>query len=129
MKPDTSVPDEFAKNLSPIQPEDLIAKEEDYRVGPNDLISVGIADLVGPGVETVKSVRISDTGIISLPLIGTINGERRTVRCHVEGETRRLVTKAHQDRSPVICTGDLAKEGKAYHLKNVREMEIVEGEE
>jgi hypothetical protein len=68
-----------------------------------------------------------DTDLVTM--IGAINGEPRTVRCHVEGETRRLVTKAHHDRSPIICTGDLVKEGKVYHLKNVREIQILDDEE
>lgn len=61
-------------------------------------------------------------------LVGTVNGERRAVRCHLEGEARGLATKAHHDRSPIVCTGDLVKEGKAYHLKNVRDLEVLEDE-
>jgi RNA polymerase sigma factor (sigma-70 family) len=42
------------------------------RVGVGDFIRVDIADLVGPGVETTITDRVSDTGQIALPQAGSI---------------------------------------------------------
>jgi protein involved in polysaccharide export with SLBB domain len=51
--------------------EDLKVDSADYVIGRNDLLSVSLTD-VTPGVETVKTTRVSESGNISLPLIGQI---------------------------------------------------------
>jgi protein involved in polysaccharide export with SLBB domain len=56
---------------SEIRPEDHIPRV--YRVRPGDVVGITIADLVAPGVETVKAVRVSEVGTISLPLLGPIH--------------------------------------------------------
>ena len=60
------------EEISPITPDDLKVPVEDYKIGPGDLLNVSITDLVGPGVETVKSTRVTDSGQISMPLVGAI---------------------------------------------------------
>jgi protein involved in polysaccharide export with SLBB domain/beta-lactamase regulating signal transducer with metallopeptidase domain len=77
---------------SPILPEDLKEVVDDYRTGPGDLLSVSITDLVGPGVETVKQVRVSDTGMISTPLVPPIKVTALTVP-----EMEKAVQKAYRD--------------------------------
>ena len=42
------------------------------RIGVGDFLRVDIADLVGPGVETTITDRVSDTGQIALPQAGSI---------------------------------------------------------
>ena len=74
-----------------------------------------------------KLVKVNDD-VDEVTMIGAINGERRTVRSRVDGEMRKQITRAHHDRSPITCMGDLIKEGKGFYLKNVREMLIVEDE-
>ena len=51
--------------------EDLKVDSADYLIGRNDLLSVSLTD-VTPGVETVKTTRVSESGNISLPLIGQV---------------------------------------------------------
>ncbi len=51
---------------------DLEVDREDYRIGRNDLVTVSITDLVGQGVETVTTKRVSESGNVSLPLVGTV---------------------------------------------------------
>lgn len=51
--------------------EDLKVDSSDYVIGRNDLLSISLTD-VTPGVETVKTTRVSESGNISLPLIGQI---------------------------------------------------------
>lgn len=42
----------------------------DYIIGPNDMLSISVYDLVGPGgMETTKMARVSGTGYISLPML------------------------------------------------------------
>ena len=64
--------DEQFLNATDPKPEDNVASDADYVVGKNDLLSVTITDLVGIGVETTKTTRVSESGNISLPLVGQI---------------------------------------------------------
>ncbi len=52
-----------------VRPEDLKAIESDYVIGRNDLITVSILDLTGERVETVRTARVSETGLLSLPML------------------------------------------------------------
>lgn len=59
-------------NATDIRPEDTVATPSDYTIGRNDLIQVSINDLQALGTETVKQARVSESGNISLPLIGQV---------------------------------------------------------
>ena len=82
-----------APEPTPILPEDLKEVVEDYRTGPGDLLGVSIADLVAPGAETVKQARVSETGAISLPLVGSIKVAGLTAP-----EVEAAVQKAYRDK-------------------------------
>jgi protein involved in polysaccharide export with SLBB domain len=74
---------------SDVRPDDLIPPAPgDYRVQPGDVLELKFGDLVGPGIETVKVVRVSGTGTISLPLLGPI---------HVAGMTEAEINEAIDD--------------------------------
>jgi protein involved in polysaccharide export with SLBB domain len=82
--PSASAPATPSVRYSDVRPDDLIPSGE-YRVQPGDVLEVTFTDLVGPGVETAKVVRVSESGTISLPLIGQM---------HVEGMTEAEVSQA-----------------------------------
>ncbi|HXE52194.1 MAG TPA: M56 family metallopeptidase [Tepidisphaeraceae bacterium] len=42
---------------------------KDYRISPNDLLSITLSDLSGPNSETVKQQRVTEQGKISLPYL------------------------------------------------------------
>jgi Zn-dependent protease with chaperone function len=44
----------------------------------NDLLNFSVRELTGPGVETVRQVRVSDKGTVTLPLVGTLKVEGLT---------------------------------------------------
>jgi polysaccharide export outer membrane protein len=69
--------EEFTQAVD-VQQTDLVASSTDYVIGRNDLVNVSITDLVGPGIETVKTARVSESGKLSLPLIGQIQAEGLT---------------------------------------------------
>ncbi len=71
-------PDEQFANAREVQPGDLIPQGGDYTIGKGDLVAVSITDLVGPGVETTKTARVSDSGNINLPLVGQVHAEGLT---------------------------------------------------
>jgi len=81
--------DQFA-NSTEVKPEDLIASSEDYRVGPGDLVSVSVTDLVQPGVESVRTNRVSESGQLSLQLVGPVR-----VSGYTEAELEQTVRQAY----------------------------------
>ena len=52
-----------------VRPDDLKVIAADYVIGRNDLLSVSIFDLTAGGVESVRTVRVSETGMLSLPML------------------------------------------------------------
>lgn len=77
-----------------IRQSDLTEANEDYRVGANDLLQVSITDLVGPGIETVKAMRVSESGYISLPLVGQVKASGYT-----EAQLEDAVSAAYRDKN------------------------------
>src|SRR5262249_6173656 len=59
----------------------------------SDLLNITITDLVSPGVETQKQARVSETGKISLPLIGQLQAEGLT-----EAQLEQAITAAYRDQ-------------------------------
>src|SRR4051794_16479639 len=50
-----------------VKPDDLKVVAADYVIGRNDLITVSVFDLVNGGIESVRTSRVSETGMLSLP--------------------------------------------------------------
>jgi protein involved in polysaccharide export with SLBB domain len=76
-----------------IEPADLVPDISDYKIGPNDLLSVAIFDLLGEGTgEQVKTVRVTETGMISLTFIPPVKASGLTER-----ELEQAVSKAYED--------------------------------
>ena len=71
-------PDQRFITATNIRSEDLQPAAHDYVIGPNDMLTISVADLVQPGTETVKSTRVSESGNISLPYIGQVHATGRT---------------------------------------------------
>jgi polysaccharide biosynthesis/export protein len=69
--------DEFTEAVAPT-PDDLIPAAGDYKISPNDLLEVTIADLQAPNVDTFRRMRVSETGNINLPYLGQVKAEGLT---------------------------------------------------
>jgi protein involved in polysaccharide export with SLBB domain len=80
-------------NATEVGPEDLVAPTGDYAIGRADLINISISDLSTTGVETVVQKRVSETGKISLPLIGLIPASGLT-----EAELEQVIAKGYRDK-------------------------------
>ncbi len=85
-------PDQGFANATDVRPEDLKVQAVDYVIGANDLLNVSVTDLVGPGVETVKTTRVSESGNVSLPLIGQIHATDLT-----EAELEKVIQQSYRD--------------------------------
>ncbi len=87
--PEDSANGDFG-NARPPKASDLVATAVDYKIGRNDLVTVSITDLVGTGVETSTTKRVSESGNVSLPLVGTVQ-----VLGLTEPEAERTVAGAY----------------------------------
>ncbi|MGC3957500.1 MAG: polysaccharide biosynthesis/export family protein [Verrucomicrobiota bacterium] len=76
-----------------IKQADLQVSTADYVIGRNDLIQISITEVAGPGMETTKAARVSESGMISLPLIGTIKASGMT-----EAELEKAISQTYADR-------------------------------
>jgi polysaccharide export outer membrane protein len=85
--------DQFAK-AEDVKPEDLVSTNQDYLIGRNDVLSISITDLVAPGVETLKQLKVSESGNISLPLVGQVRAEGLT-EAQLETEIQRAYREAN----------------------------------
>jgi polysaccharide export outer membrane protein len=85
-------PDMDVANATDIKPEDMIATPMDYQIGKNDLVQVSIQDLQAIGAETVKQARVSESGNISLPLIGQVQAVGYT-----EAQLEQIIAAKYTD--------------------------------
>ncbi|HZZ43907.1 MAG TPA: polysaccharide biosynthesis/export family protein [Tepidisphaeraceae bacterium] len=66
------------QSATEVRPEDLVAHPEDYLISPDDLLTITVSDLVGPGADQVSSRRVTETGRVSLPMLGQIPAAGRS---------------------------------------------------
>jgi polysaccharide biosynthesis/export protein len=92
LAPGWEQPDSDFAMAEPPQPTDMETATEDYNIGPGDDILVSITDLVAPSVETVRQIRVSESGRISLPLIGQLNAQGMT-----EAQLEQTIVQAYRD--------------------------------
>ncbi|MCP9861380.1 polysaccharide biosynthesis/export family protein [Cyanobium sp. Cruz-8H5] len=88
--------DEWTNAVDP-SPTDLVFTAKDYRIGPGDLLNVTISDLAGPGSETQRPIRVSDSGAVNIPLIDEIKAADLT-----ETELQRAIRKAYRDGNLIL---------------------------
>ncbi len=88
-------PNEEFPTARNIEAADLRVDSSDYVVGKNDLLQIALTD-VTPGVETVKTARVSESGNVSLPLIGQVPAAGLT-----EAQLERAIQQKYQDQGIV----------------------------
>lgn len=65
-------PEQVIPGLSQPTSEDLVPEITEYTMGPGDLITVTVFELITPNVESVQTRRIDELGFIRLPVIGQV---------------------------------------------------------
>lgn len=73
-------PEEAIPGLSQPRSGDLIPEVSEYVLGPGDLITVTVFELIAPNVESVQTRRIDELGFIRLPVIGQIKASGLTTK-------------------------------------------------
>ncbi len=72
---------------------DLVATASDYGVSANDVLSVSISDLLGPNTVSDRTIRVTQTGRISLPLLQ----QPLKVEGLTEQQLERAISDAYRD--------------------------------
>jgi protein involved in polysaccharide export with SLBB domain len=90
--------------------------DEDYVIGPTDIVDISVLDLMAEGLETVLRREVSETGYIDLPLLG----ERRV---KTEGLTAKQLQKEIVNvyspnilRNPVVSVTIAARRNNTFSM-------------
>jgi protein involved in polysaccharide export with SLBB domain len=80
------------EHATKVTADDLVSSSSDYVIGKNDLLSISITDLVGPGIESVRQARVTESGKISMPLVPPISASGLT-----EAQLEQAIVAAYRD--------------------------------
>lgn len=64
--------DTDALSITSVQPSDLVPDMREYVIGSGDLVTVSVFELIAPGLESVNTRRVDETGRLRLPVIGDV---------------------------------------------------------
>ena len=101
-------PEEVIPGLSQIESEDLIPEVTEYVLGPGDMVTVTIFELITPGVESIQTRRIDELGFIRLPVVGQIKASGLTTK-RLE---QHIINELHPNilRNPTVTV--IVQEGR-----------------
>jgi len=102
-------------NAQPPRADDLRAPVGDYTISRNDILTVSVSDLQGPGVETTKQMRVSESGNISLAYIGQIRAEGLT-EIELEREIVEAYRRANLIQSATVSVVVFEARGRAFTI-------------
>jgi len=71
-------PETSSLPVTDVQPGDLVPSSSEYVIGPGDLVTVTIFELIVPGQEAVQTRRVDETGSIRLPVIKAVRASGRS---------------------------------------------------
>ena len=103
-------PEEMIAGLSEIRSEDLIPEIREYVMGPGDMITVTIYELISLGAETNQTRRIDELGFIRLPVIGQIKAAGQTTKQLEQRIVTILDTEMGVLRDPIVTV--IVQEGR-----------------
>lgn len=86
----------YANAVDP-KPSDMIYRPSDYVIGKNDLLQISIVGLVQADFESTVVRRVSESGNLTLQLIGSIKAEGLT-----EGQLEQVIQQTYKDRQLIL---------------------------
>jgi polysaccharide export outer membrane protein len=91
--PSIDDPDTEFFNATDVTEKDRLVIPQDYKIGKGDQLTISVNDLMGLGVETTKQTRVTESGNISMNLLGQIHAEGLT-----EDELQRAIADGYKDK-------------------------------
>lgn len=95
--------------VSEITPEDLIPEIREYVMGPGDLVTITIFELIQVNVESVLTRRIDELGKVRLPVLGEIKIEGLTTK-QLEKRLADLLVPGLIAKDPIVSV--VVQEGR-----------------
>ena len=112
--------------------DDLKPVTGDYRISPNDLLSITLSDINGPNTETVKQSRVTQTGNISLPYIDQPVHAAGSTEIQLEQSIVEAYRTANLIQHAQVSVTVIEARGRAYNIlgavQQPGEFAIVESE-
>jgi len=102
-------------NASFPRDEDLAYTDEDYIIGPTDILDISVLDLFNEGLETVLRRQVSASGYIDLPLMT----ERVKVEGYTKDEVKEAVIDAYRPnvlRNPTVSVTIAARRQNTFSV-------------
>lgn len=78
-------------------------------------------------VERLERVGSENAGKVTI--LGTVDGDRRTIHAELTGADHTLAIRADENRLAIGCVGELIREGKFHRLKNPRGLRLLDENE
>jgi polysaccharide export outer membrane protein len=102
-------PSSLLDGLTQVRRDDLLPDVSEYIIGPGDLITVSIFELIVPNIESVQTRRVNELGIVRLPVIGAIQAAN-----YSPSELERRIAKvlADQDQLKDATVSVIVQEGR-----------------
>ena len=111
----TSLADYAARISDAIKTLEVVEKRSQLDILSDLLTKVPNIEIQG----MVTKLQESDS-IGTVTLLGVVVGKLRKINVELNEPEYSEAIKAYQERLPVVCTGDLIKEGNTFVLKNPR---------
>jgi len=89
--------------------------DQDYIIGPTDIVDVSILDLFNEGLETVLRRQVSDSGYIDLPLIS----DRIKAEGYTKDELKQVIVNKYSPdilRNPTISVTVAAQRQNTFSV-------------
>lgn len=87
--------------LTQVTPEDLIPEVREYVLGPGDLVTVTVFELIMEGAESVQTRRVDNLGMVRLPVIGPVKFSGKTPS-ELEQEISDILVRKNLLRDPTV---------------------------
>jgi protein involved in polysaccharide export with SLBB domain len=100
------------------KPSDLVAKVEEYRIGPNDVISIRLLDFIQLGAETELQLTVDELGRVHIPQLGWMNIEGMTIQ-ELQQEIIERAKAAEiylADADPTVTVTVLQQQQRLFNL-------------
>ncbi len=90
-----------APEVSQVRPEDLVAEVSEYVIGPSDVITVTVFELLEPGLEYAQTRQVDELGMVRLPIIGPVEVSGKSPS-QLERHIGDLLVARDQMRDPAV---------------------------
>ncbi len=94
-------------------PDDLVTFAQEYRIGPGDLLTVRMLDLLAVGMETPVQVPVDSVGNIRLPLIGRLQASGLTA-AELEDELADVLAQREILRDAQVIVETTVRRGDTF---------------